>query len=169
MEVNKIPNILAYENETGCCPILKPEEWDDKKFVFDKKLFALGKTINLLHMPLNMAGMMTKSWKKITDAKADSKNEFILLSYDPSAWRGEHYFSVTKKVPGMEMSEISGTFITKVFEGPYKDAGKWVKEMEKFVKSKNEKLKKLYLFYTTCPKCAKHYGKNYTVGFAEIS
>ena len=26
----------------------------------------------------------------------------------------------------------------------------------------------VYFYYTTCPKCAKHYGHNYVVGFAEI-
>ena len=26
----------------------------------------------------------------------------------------------------------------------------------------------VYFFYTTCPKCAKHYGKNYTIGFAKL-
>jgi len=25
-----------------------------------------------------------------------------------------------------------------------------------------------FFYYTTCPKCAKHYGKNYVVAFAEV-
>jgi hypothetical protein len=25
------------------------------------------------------------------------------------------------------------------------------------------------LFYATCPKCARHYGKNYVVGVAKVS
>jgi hypothetical protein len=29
-------------------------------------------------------------------------------------------------------------------------------------------LETLYFFYTTCPKCAKHYGKNYVVGIAKL-
>ena len=71
-------------------------------------------------------------------------------------------------MPDTEMVRLSGNFLAKVFEGPYHEAGKWAKEMVEFVNSQNKELKKLYFFYTTCPKCAKHYGKNYVVGFAEV-
>jgi len=27
----------------------------------------------------------------------------------------------------------------------------------------------MYFFYTTCPTCAKHYGKNYVVGVAKVT
>jgi len=33
---------------------------------------------------------------------------------------------------------------------------------------KGKRLRKMYLYYTTCPKCAKKYGKNYIVILAEI-
>ena len=91
-----------------------------------------------------------------------------MLSYDPSPWKSEHFFTATKEVPGAENVHLSGTYLTKVFEGPYKDAKKWVGEMEDYVKSQGKGMNKLYLYYTTCPKCAAHYGKNYTVAFAEI-
>ena len=47
-------------------------------------------------------------------------------------------------------------------------AGKWVKETQEFVQSKDREMKKLYFFYTTCPNCAKYYGKNYVVAMAEV-
>lgn len=78
------------------------------------------------------------------------------------------YIAVSKEVPQAKTVRISGTFLTKVFEGPYKDAGKWVKEMKTYVKAKGREMKKMYFFYTTCPKCAKFYGKNYTVILAEV-
>jgi len=40
--------------------------------------------------------------------------------------------------------------------------------MKDYVKSKGKKIKELYFYYTTCPKCAKHYGKNYVVAFAQV-
>lgn len=52
--------------------------------------------------------------------------------------------------------------------GPYQNAGKWAREMTECVKTKGKVLKKLYFSYTTCPKCAKVYGKNYVVLFAQI-
>jgi hypothetical protein len=78
------------------------------------------------------------------------------------------HIAVDKKVPGVEMERISGTFLTKVFEGSYRDAGRWMKEMKAYVKSKGKQVKKLYSFYTTCPSCAKFYGKNYTVLLAKV-
>jgi NMD protein affecting ribosome stability and mRNA decay len=40
--------------------------------------------------------------------------------------------------------------------------------MEAFVKAKGRQLDTTYFFYTTCPRCAKHYGKNYVVGVAKV-
>ena len=41
--------------------------------------------------------------------------------------------------------------------------------MNDYVKSKDKRINKLFYFYTTCPKCAKTYGKNYVVLFAQVS
>jgi hypothetical protein len=71
-------------------------------------------------------------------------------------------------VPGQEMIHMTGDYLTKVFEGPYKNAPEWEKEMKAFVESKGKQVNKTYFFYTTCPKCAKYYGKNYVVAVAEI-
>ena len=40
--------------------------------------------------------------------------------------------------------------------------------MKSFVKGKGKPPQKLYFNYTTCPKCAKKYGKNYVVILAKI-
>jgi len=66
------------------------------------------------------------------------------------------------------MTRISGTFLTKVFEGPYKNIRKWIKQMEEYVAIRNKDIEKMYFFYTTCPKCAEYYGKNYVVILAKV-
>lgn len=66
------------------------------------------------------------------------------------------------------MTSLTGDFVTKVFEGPYRDAKDWCAEMEQLVRDRGSLPGRVYFFYTTCPKCAKHYGKNYVVGVAEI-
>ncbi len=73
-----------------------------------------------------------------------------------------------KDVPGAEMARVSGTFLAKVFEGPYKDIRNWIGQMKKYIASKGRDIEKMYFFYTTCPKCAKHYGKNYVVLLAKV-
>ena len=152
--------------KTECCPPFDPKPWHKKTFVFKNKLFVKANTINFMHIPLNMGKIMKTTWPKIEKAKAVPK-ALLLLSYDPSPWKAEHYFAVTKKVPGCNMTKLSGTFVTLVFEGPFKNAPQWVKQTEDYLKSKNKKIKKLYFFYTTCPKCIKVYHKNYVVAFAQ--
>jgi hypothetical protein len=92
----------------------------------------------------------------------------IVLSDEKSMWGSDVYISVDKDLKGSEVVKISGTFLTKVFEGPYKDMSKWIRDMNSFVSSKGKIAKKTYFFYTTCPKCAKVYGKNYVVILAEV-
>jgi len=168
MNVNELPKTNFEDNETDCCPRFYPKRGEGQEFIFEDKLFLRATTINFLHRPLNMGSVMKKTWKKIVDAKADSDAEFALLSYDPSPWKSEHYFTTTREVPGGENVRLSGTFLTKVFEGPYKEAGSWIEGMKDYVKSRNRELDKLYFYYTTCPKCAEHYGKNFVVGFASV-
>jgi effector-binding domain-containing protein len=94
--------------------------------------------------------------------------EPILLSDENSLWGADIYIAVSKDVPGAQMVKVSGTFLTQVFEGPYKNVRQWVKQMADYVRQQGKELKKLYFFYTTCPKCAKYYGKNYVVLLAQI-
>ena len=168
METNALPKYDRSDNPTNCCPRFNSEGWDGQELHFEDKLFVKAKTNSLFHIPMNMGKVFPNTFGAIEDAKASNEDEFIVLSRDPSAWAGEHYFSVSKEVPGQEMVRLSGDYLTKVFEGPFKDAPKWEKEMEEFVNSKGKHAGKIYYFYTTCPKCAKYYGKNYVVAVAEV-
>ncbi len=168
MELNTLPKYDMSDNPTNCCPRFKPEGWDGQDLHFKDKLFVKAKTLSLFHIPLNMGSIFLKTLAAIEKADAMSEDDFIVLSYDPSAWSSEHYFSVTKDIPEQEMVRLSGDYLTKVFEGPYKNAPKWEKEMEDLVKERGKEVKKVYFFYTTCPKCAKYYGKNYLVAVAQV-
>jgi hypothetical protein len=168
MELNLTPKYDMSDNETGCCPRFHPEGWDDQDLHFKDKLFVKARTLSLFHIPINMGSVFPKALKAIEGSQAAKWDEFIALSYDSSPWRGEHYFAVTREVPGQEMVRLSGDYLTKVFEGPYKKAPEWCRTMEEIVSSKGKKLERMYFFYTTCPKCAKHYGRNYVVGVAEV-
>jgi len=168
MKVNQLPPLNWEDNPTKCCPRFDKKPWDKKTFTFENKKFVKGTTVNFMHIPLTMGQMMKKEWSRITKAKADPKDTFAVLSHDPSPWKGEHYLTTTKTVPGAKNVTLSGTYLTKVFEGPFQDTKKWVEEMESYVQSKKKKTKKLYFYYTTCPKCIKVYKKNYTVAFAQV-
>ncbi len=157
------------ENPTKCCPKFSPKGWDKSKVVWKNKKFIKESTFNIFHIPINMGPVMKKLWQQISAAKASPPtDEWLLLSCDKSPWKGDHYAAVTKKVPGASNVTISGTFLTRVFEGPFQEAKNWHQEMHSYVESKGKKAKKIYFFYTTCPKCIKVYKKNYVVAFAQI-
>ena len=153
--------------DTGCCPRFNPEPWQDKEVTFEDRLFLKDSVRSFLHVPLNFGSVMTKNMAKIEAAGAKTA-EPLVLSDEISMWKSDVYISVTREVPGAEMVRLSGTYLTKVFEGPYNGMSGWVKAMKQFAASRNKEIKKLYFFYTTCPKCAKVYGKNYTVLLAEV-
>lgn len=168
MEINMLPKYETKDNPTHCCPRFNPSGWDQQELHFKDKLFVKAKTHSLLHIPLDMNYVYGKTFKAIQDEMAYSDTDFVVLSHEKSPWIAEHLFAVSKNVPNQEMIKLSGEFITKVFEGSYKNASKWAQELKLTVESKNKKMKNTYFFYTTCPKCAKVYGKNYVVGLAEV-
>jgi len=160
---------------TGCCEPFNPKPWEDpstgsgqvKTIVWKDKIFVKDHVTSFLHIPLNMGQKVIKNMELIEKAKAKAPYQ-LMLTDEKSLWGADVYIDVSKNVPGAEMATLTGTYLTKVFEGPYQNAGKWAEEMKGYVEKKGQSLKKLYFSYTTCPKCAKAYGKNYVVLFAQI-
>jgi hypothetical protein len=158
---------LYEDSETGCCPRFDPLPWDEKEVSFEGKLFLKDKVKTFLHIPINFGAVMVKDMELIKNSEALAPKPLML--YDSKSLFGaDIYIEISKEIPGKETTKIPGKFLSKVFEGNFKDSGKWIKEMQAFVKSKGKNPEKMYFFYTTCPKCAKHYGKNYIVIFAKI-
>jgi hypothetical protein len=152
-----------------CCPKFDPKPYDKKTIVWKNKLFIQDNVMQLFHIPLNMGSVVTKMFEAIEDAKAMPKpKDRLMLAYDPSPWTSEICIAVTKDVKGAKNIKLSGTFLTKVYDGPYQDVPKWMMDMEAYVKSKKNATKKFYFYFTTCPKCIKKYGHNYVVAFAQV-
>jgi hypothetical protein len=115
-----------------------------------------------------MASKMTKATAKIAAAGATSE-QGLTLSDELSPWSSDLYIDVTHPVPGAEIATLSGDFLTRVYDGPFRDAPKWIDDMKQYAADKNREIQKIYLGYTTCPKCAKAYGHNYVVVFAKVA
>ncbi len=152
---------------TGCCEPFDPALWQEKEVTWNKKIFVKDHVTSFFHIPLNMGAKVVKNMKLIEAANVKAEHQ-LMLTDEKSLWGADIYIDVSKEVPNAQMATISGTFLTKVFEGPYQNAGKWAEEMKEYVKSKEKELEKIYFSYATCPKCAKVYGKNYAVLFAQI-
>ena len=153
--------------DTGCCPRFDPAPWDGKEVVWTDRKFVHDRVRSFLHLPLNFGAVMKRNMARIEAAGAVSA-EVAVLSDENSLWGADLYLATSKDVPGAENVTISGTFLSKVFEGPYRDARKWPVAMRQHVAASGRTMKKLYFFYTTCPKCAAAYGKNYVVLLAQV-
>lgn len=163
---------MAEQNDPHCCPRFDPETFQEKEITWKEKHFVKDETFSFFHIPLNFGGMVNRVNVQLEAANAmpEDGDAIMMQSVDPcSPWLTEVYIaSKTENVPNAEMVKLSGTFLTKVYEGPYYDMGKWVNNMKTHVKEKGKANKCIYARYTECPKCAKKHGKNYVVLMAQI-
>lgn len=150
-----------------CCPRFDPEPWDDRTLTWENRRFVKDRVTSFFHIPLNFSAVMKRNAAKIEAADADPET-MVVLSDETSLWGADVYIEVDKDIPDAQMATISGTFLSKVFEGPYGHMRKWIEEMRTYTQGKGKTLDKLYFYYTTCPKCAKKYGKNYVVLLAQV-
>ena len=162
------PVIEAAVRETGCCPPFDPAPWQDKEITWRNKQFVKDHVRCLFHVPLHMGRTIVKDMALIEAAHATTGHP-LMLSDEKSPWGSDLYIEVAKLVPGATMAQLSGTFLTRVFEGPFRNAGRWAEEMKREVAARGRTLERLYFGYTTCPACAKAYGKNYVVLFAKVN
>ena len=51
---------------------------------------------------------------------------------------------------------------------PFRVFNPLMKDADEDTKTRGMNIKKWFMWYTTCPKCAKKYGKNYVVVIGEI-
>jgi hypothetical protein len=150
-----------------CCPKFNPAPWDNKMLKFKDKLFIKDNVFTLFFMPINFGSVITRMMKKVTDTGASTPDN-MCLSDRTTLFNMNIFLAVDRKIPGAKNVTISGNFYSKVYEGDFSKTGEWCKDFESIVKEKGRTVKKWYMWYTTCPKCAKKYGKNYVVIFGEL-
>jgi len=145
-----------------CCPEFQPELWQDKITEWNNKKFIRDTVCTFMYMPMNFGKVMRRMDAKVREEKAEVP-DWLCLSEHTSKWKMNLYLAVDKNIPDTENISLTGKFFSRVYEGPFKDTGKWIKDFEAAAKEKGHTIKKWYMWYTTCPKCAKKYGKNYVV------
>ncbi len=155
-----------------CCPKFEPERWDGKTFNWNDKHFIKESIPTIFHMPFPKAigKKVTKMMALAEEAKAisDDTLEVLLLFNDPSAFKSDMYLSVNKEIPSALNKTLSGTFEAKVYDGAYYKVPKFMKQMDDYLRAKEMKAGEYYVHYAYCPKCAKEFGHNYMVLFAEL-
>ncbi|MDD5045427.1 MAG: hypothetical protein PHG51_07815 [Candidatus Omnitrophica bacterium] len=145
------------------CEWLESVNWDEKEFNWKNKPFFVTKYKEFMHMPLNYGKVLAKALEKIGDRREDQ----FTLSGEESLLSSSLLVPVTEE-GNFPVEKISGTVLTRLFEGNYSDIKSWIKEMTNYVRGKDKEVKKFWFWYPTCPKCAKKYGKVQTVIFAQV-
>lgn len=151
-----------------CCPRFDPTPWNENLFEWNNKKFIKTQVHTFLYMPLNFGRVMKKLDEQIRNADATIPDS-MALSDHTSRWNMDIYLAVDKEISSLENTTLNGKFFSKVYEGPFKDTKKWCNDFQQLAKSKKLKINKWYMWYTTCPKCAKKYGKNYVVILAQVN
>ncbi|MFA6329715.1 MAG: hydrolase [Candidatus Micrarchaeia archaeon] len=153
--------------EQECCPRFDPKPWDGKVLTWKDKPFVKASVFTLFFIPINFGQVISKVYGKVQEQGAATKDS-LCLSDHTSKWNMDIYLDVKKPVSGLENVTLSGKYLSKVYEGDFRDTGKWCKDFDAYAKKKGLKVGKMYMWYTTCPKCAKKYGKNYVVIIAKV-
>jgi hypothetical protein len=122
----------------------------------------------IVHVPIGMGRAIGRAMAKIEQAGARSP-QGLMLADETSLWGADLYIDAIGPVPGAEIATLSGRFLTRVYDGPFRDAGTWIADMTRHVEALGHHVQKIYFGYTTCPRCAEAYGHNYVVAFAKIA
>ena len=160
-------SIWQDDEQKECCPKFEPEKWDDKVNDWTHKRFIKTKVATFLYMPVGFGSAMTKLQKLAEHSEGESE-ESLCLSSHKTKWSMDVYLEVTKEIADAENISMSGKFYSKVYEGPYRNTGKWMEDFDRIMLEKNYEVYQYYTWYVYCPKCAKKYKKNYVVIFGEI-
>ena len=161
-----IPQVSATE-DVRCCPPFDPAPWEERTVVWRNRPFARLHLRSFLHVPIHMGQAIERANRAIAAAGVRPAQP-LMLAEDTSAWGTDLYLEVARPIADLPMTSLSGTFLTRVFEGPYRDARMWMAAMNEYVADRGETLIKLFFGYTTCPSCARAYGKNQVILLAQI-
>ena len=155
------------DKDAICCPQFDTVLWDSKVLDWDNKKFVKEKVRTFFYIPLNFGSVIKKIIKKAGEAGVSC--DYLCLSDHTSKWNMDIYIAVDEVISGLQNAAISGTFFSKVYEGSFKDTKKWCADFKSHAEKIGLNINKLYMWYTTCPKCAKKYGKNYVVIIGQIN
>ena len=80
-----------------------------------------------------------------TANKLEANREDILLLFsDPNPFKSEMYLAVTDEVQDASNTVLSGTYMTKVFDGKNSEIRKFFKEMDAYLSNLGKKQGLLY-------------------------
>ena len=114
---------MSKEINKGCCPKFNPQPWDGKILEWKNKKFIKDKVFTFFYIPLTFGRVITKLMQKIYSADAKCLDN-MALSDHASKWSMDLYVAVDKEIPNTDNFTLSGKFLSKVYEGHFKNTRK---------------------------------------------
>lgn len=158
---------MSDANYEPCCPRFDPTGWKDATFEWQDRHFIKGAVKTFSFMPINF-GKVVKKLEESIRAAGGSVPDNLCLSDHTSKSNMDVYVATDREVPGADNYTLNGRFFSAVYEGDFKDSANWAQDFKDRVAMRGLAIKKTFMWYTTCPKCAKFYGENYVVLIAEV-
>lgn len=150
--------------ETGCCPRFDPDPWQGRDVIWDNKPFVRDRVHSVLHIPLDFGRVMARNTAAIEAGGACDADQLVLCN-ENSLWGTDVFIAVQEPIAGLETTTISGRFLATVHEGSFRSMKTFRDDAVAQAAAQGFDDDQVYFWYTTCPKCAKAYGKNYIVIF----
>jgi len=155
-------------NSAGCCPPFDPSPWQNRLVEWNNRRFVRDRVFCLFYMPITFGRVIRRLDAAIRNAHATILDN-MGLSDHTSKWNMDLYLAVDREIPGLNNLTLSGRFFCNVYDGPFSQTAQWCKEFSAAAAAAGHTVGKLYMWYTTCPKCAKKHGHNYVVIFGQLA
>lgn len=107
-------------DKSVCCHEFNPAIWNNKKHEWQNKLFLKDFVPELIHIPLpgTFGKTVTRMMNTIDAADAAvHANDYLLLAHDLSPFKSELLITVSKDIAGADVVNLTGTFMSRVFDG----------------------------------------------------
>jgi len=152
-----------------CCKDIDLSKWNFREVKWNRKPFYVVRYGTFLHIPIGIGKAMV-SGMNIVAGKYHTPYPELWLSKETGLFSAKMLFAVKKANPGdPSIEKLSGTFVTRGFQGPYKNMGNYIRVFNEQVKQKyGRKPIELYFWYANCPKCAKKQGGPKIVIFGRV-
>jgi len=152
-----------------CCRNIDLSKWNLKQVKWKRKPFYVVKYGTFFHIPLGIGKAMVQGMETAVKKYHTPQPDFW-LSKDTGLFSAKMMFSVERASSSdPDIEELTGTFVARGFQGPYKNMGNFIRV---FIEQVQQKFKKkpteLLFWYVNCPKCAKKQGGPKIVIFGKI-
>lgn len=149
------------------CPRLVREEWDMVEHQWDKKPFYALPYRSFFGLPTNL-GRQTRAAVDLLYRRGLLAEVPINFAVNEQTFGGTLLIAINRNVKDLETRAMSGKFMSFFFAGKYTERAHWIRHVYRYGRANHLNFHELYIWYATCPVCAKKQGYAQVVIFGKI-